>query len=74
LDEGYNNVMLSIKNIKSKVFVGPNDNLGYAMYIARALRTVGIFAHSYSYESSPMNYEIKPDFPDLFYNTKKTKK
>jgi hypothetical protein len=62
------------KSQKSKVFVGPSDNVGNAMYIARALRSVGIYAHSYSYESDPTNYKLKADFPDLFYNKTKTKK
>ncbi len=56
-----------IKNKKSKVFVGPSDNVGLAMYIARSLRKAGIYAHSYSYISDLTNYEIKADFPDLLF-------
>jgi hypothetical protein len=63
-----------MKNKKSKVFVGPSDNVGNAMYIARTLRAVGIYAHSYSYSSDPTNYELKADFSDLLFYKKRTKK
>lgn len=55
-------------NNKSKVFVGPSDNVGFAMYIARALRSAGIYAHSYSFESDPTNYELEADSPHLLFN------
>jgi len=56
------------KDKKSKVFVGPSDNVGNAMYIARELRSVGIYSHSYSFESDPTNYEVEADYPHLLFN------
>jgi hypothetical protein len=55
------------KSKKAKVFIGPSDNVGNAMYIARSLRSIGIDAHSFSFSSDPTNYELKADFPDLLF-------
>ncbi len=49
---------------KSKVFVGPGNVAGNAMYIAKALRNVGIYSHSYSYSRHPFGY--KTDY-ELFH-------
>ncbi len=43
------------------VFVGPGNIAGNAMYIAKALRLVGISAVSYSYQSHPFGYKCDHD-------------
>jgi hypothetical protein len=42
--------------MKSKVFVGPGNIAGSAMYVANSLKSVGIYARSFSYYSHPFGY------------------
>lgn len=46
-----------------KVFVGPGNTAGNAKYIAEALRTVNVYAKSYSYTRHPFGYTC--DFDNI---------
>ena len=48
-------------NNKIKVFVGPTNIAGNAMYISKALRSVGIYAKSFSYNKHPFGFECDND-------------
>jgi len=51
--------------IKSKVFVGPGNIAGSAMYVAKSLRFIGIDASSYSYNPHPFGYPC--DYDNILY-------
>jgi|ERR1035437_4036521 glycosyltransferase involved in cell wall biosynthesis len=51
--------------IKSKVFVGPGNIAGSAMYVAKSLRFVGIDAKSFSYNPHPFGYPC--DYDNILY-------
>jgi hypothetical protein len=48
-------------NIKNRVFVGPGNIAGNAMYIANSLRMAGIDARSFSYNKHPFGYPCDKD-------------
>ena len=50
---------------KSKVFVGPGNIAGNAMYIAKSLRITGIEAKSFSYIKHPFGYPC--DYDDILF-------
>ena len=52
--------------IKSKVFVGPGNIAGSAMYLANALKLVGINARSFSYNVHPFGYPC--DHDNILFN------
>lgn len=45
----------------NKVFVGPGNIAGSAMYVANSLKSVGIYARSFSYYSHPFGYPCDHD-------------
>ncbi|HEY5123933.1 MAG TPA: hypothetical protein VIK14_09380, partial [Ignavibacteria bacterium] len=51
--------------IKSKVFVGPGNIAGSAMYVAYSLKFIGINAKSFSYNSHPFGYPC--DYDNILY-------
>lgn len=51
---------------KNKVFVGPGNIAGSAMYIAKSLRIVGIDAKSFSYNAHPFGYNC--DYDSILFN------
>jgi len=57
---------------KSKVFVGPINTANGATSIAKALRTVGIFADSYSFDKDFRNY--KADYNNILFGKFETTK
>jgi glycosyltransferase involved in cell wall biosynthesis len=46
---------------KNRVFVGPGNTAGGAMYAAKSLRLVGIYAISFSYNAHPFGYTCDHD-------------
>jgi glycosyltransferase involved in cell wall biosynthesis len=60
-----------MREMKSRVFVGPGNIAGNAASVANSLRAVGIYARSYSYSVHPFGYKcdhenllIQNPFPD----------
>lgn len=54
-----------LKMTKSKVFVGPGNIAGNAMYVAKSLRLTGIDAKSFSYNAHPFGYLC--DYDNILY-------
>ena len=58
---------------KNRIFVGPGNIAGFAMYVANSLRFVGLSAKSYSYIEHPFGYPCDHDnilIKNPFENTK----
>jgi glycosyltransferase involved in cell wall biosynthesis len=52
---------------KSKVFVGPGNIAGFAMFIAKSLKSNDVEAKSYSYRAHPFGYPC--DYDDILFKS-----